>query len=119
MTIVEHTAEMDTKEFDMELTIKPRTIDIKGKGSLRVARQITSIGYAAKTGDPTSFDEMVKIIIQYSDILIDGQKPDPAVNLYEVLYDELPLEEAQNLLKTIAGRGNTVSPTKGNSSKIG
>lgn len=105
------------------VTIRPHKMDLHKKGSFRTTRDIMKVGNAAMTGDPAAFEAMLNVIIANSEIeapteIKDAAGKVTAVDLRELLLDELSMEEAKDILGFISGRG-AVSPTNGALSEAG
>lgn len=90
------------------IRIKPRRIDTKAKGSLRMARDMSRIGHAALAGDPEAFDQMIDLIIKHSEVEAPG-----VADIHEALLDELSIDNVQAIMEAITGKGATVPPPNG------
>ena len=95
------------------ITIKPRQMNLKEKGSFRLTRDVMRIGHAASAGDPKAFESMLDVIVAHSEI----EAPEGG-DVRELLLDELSMEEAKEIVRFISGVG-AVSPTNGGRAEAG
>lgn len=95
------------------ITIKPRQMDLKAKGSFRLTRDVMRIGHAAAAGNPDAFESMLDVIIANSEI----ETPEGS-DVRELLLDEISMDEAKEIVRFISGVG-AVSPTSGGRSEAG